>query len=118
MSITNTRKLSIEGFRELLGGYFFILPAVLIFSVFYIYPFFKTFILSLQEWNGISLSGQFIGFDNFQEILQDGVWWLSMWHAAYIALIALTFQNALAFALAVIRFSTMPLYTLMNAVPM
>ncbi len=96
----NTRKISFEGLRELLGGYFFILPAVLIFSVFYIYPFVQTFILSLREWNGISLNSQFIGFDNFQEILQDGVWWLSMWHAAYITLIALTFQNALAFALA------------------
>jgi len=100
MNTVNVKKLSIEGFREFLGSYFFIFPAVLIFSVFYIYPFFKIFVLSLQEWNGISLHGQFIGFDNFQEILQDGVWWMSMWHAAYIALIALTFQNALAFALA------------------
>jgi len=100
MTNTSVRKLSFEGFRELLGNYFFIFPAILIFAIFYIYPFFKIFILSLQDWNGISLTSQFIGFDNFQEILQDGIWWLSMWHAAYIALIALTFQNALAFALA------------------
>ena len=30
----------------------------------------------------------------------DEIWWKSMWNATYITLIALTFQNVLAFALA------------------
>jgi len=100
MSIVGVKKLSIEEIRDMVGSYFFILPAVFIFSVFYIYPFFEIFNLSLHDWNGISLTRQFIGLDNFAEIMQDKVWWMSMWHAAYITLIALTFQNALAFALA------------------
>lgn len=78
----------------------FVAPAVLIFSVFYIYPFYEIFNLSLHEWNGISLHKEFIGLANFQELMTDKIWWSSMWHAAYITLIALTFQNALAFALA------------------
>ena len=78
----------------------FIIPAVAIFSIFYIYPFFDIFRLSLQEWNGISLHREFIGLVNFQELAHDKIWWSSVWHAAYITLIALTFQNALAFALA------------------
>ena len=80
--------------------YCFILPAVIIFSIFYIYPFYEIFNLSLHEWNGISPARTFIGFRNFQELYQDKVWWDSIWHAGYITLIALTFQNALAFALA------------------
>ena len=100
MGTTNTHKISFQGLKELLGCYGFILPAVIIFSVFYIYPFFETFNLSLRDWNGISLAKPFIGIDNFKEVLQDGIWWVSMGHAAYITLIALTFQNALAFALA------------------
>ncbi len=78
----------------------FIIPAVVIFSIFYIYPFFDIFNLSLHEWNGISLKREFVGLVNFQELMRDKVWWLSLWHAAFITIIALTFQNALAFALA------------------
>ncbi|MBF0511025.1 MAG: sugar ABC transporter permease [Candidatus Omnitrophica bacterium] len=42
----------------------------------------------------------FIGLHNYKELLGDHLWWNSMLHAGYITLIALTFQNALAFALA------------------
>lgn len=87
-------------FFEKFENFLFILPALTIFSVFYIYPFFEIFRLSLHEWNGISLTRQFIGLDNFQEIMQDKVWWQAMGHAGYISLIALTFQNTLALALA------------------
>lgn len=81
-------------------NFLFIVPAVLIFSIFYIYPFLDIFNLSLHEWNGIGLERDFIGLANFRELMSDKVWWLSIWHAAFITIIALTFQNALAFALA------------------
>lgn len=100
MSKAAARKISVEELKDIFGNYLFILPAVAIFAIFYIYPFFEIFNLSLRDWNGISLAKDFIGFANFSEIFQDKVWWLSVWHAAYITLIALTFQNALAFALA------------------
>ncbi|MBF0483887.1 MAG: sugar ABC transporter permease [Candidatus Omnitrophica bacterium] len=78
----------------------FIMPAVILFSIFYIYPFFEIFRLSLQDWNGISPDRSWVGLANFAELMKDKVWWTSVWHASYITLIALTFQNALAFALA------------------
>lgn len=78
----------------------FVLPAIAIFSIFYIYPFYDIFKLSLHEWNGISPRMTFVGLANFRELAQDRVWWQAMGHAGYITLLALTFQNALAFALA------------------
>lgn len=86
--------------KDQFTSFFFILPAVLIFSVFYIYPFYEIFNLSLHEWDGISPTKLWIGFENFKELMGDEIWWKSMWNATYITLIALTFQNALAFALA------------------
>lgn len=88
--------------RSTFGNYLFILPALAIFSVFYIYPFFKVFQLSLFEWDGIMPQMSFVGLSHFKElILHDHVhWWRSMGQAGYITLIALTFQNALALALA------------------
>lgn len=87
--------------KSTLENYLFILPAVAIFTIFYIYPFYEIFNLGLHSWDGISLSKHFVGLRNFKEILfQSRHWWPAMWHAAYITLIALTFQNALALGLA------------------
>ena len=86
--------------KDILQNYLFVLPAVLIFAVFYIYPFYAVFKLSLFEWNGISPHMMLVGMTNFVELTQDPIWWSSMVHAGYITLIALTFQNVLAFALA------------------
>jgi ABC-type sugar transport system permease subunit len=87
--------------KSTLENYLFILPAVAIFAVFYIYPFYATFNLGLRAWDGVSPVSQFVGLRNFKNILfESKLWWPAMWHAGYITLIALTFQNALALALA------------------
>ncbi|MDD5281528.1 MAG: sugar ABC transporter permease [Candidatus Omnitrophica bacterium] len=87
--------------RDAIENYTFVLPAVTIFSVFYIIPFIWVFQLGMFEWDGISFTRVFVGLQNFKEIfLQDSNWWQSMWNASYITLIALTFQNILAFMLA------------------
>ena len=87
--------------KDTLENYTFVLPAVAIFSIFYIIPFVWVFQLGLFNWDGISFTKVFVGFQNFKEIfLQDKNWWQSMWNVSYVTLIALTFQNILAFLLA------------------
>lgn len=78
----------------------FVLPAVVIFAVFYIIPFSWVFQLGLYDWDGILPTKTFVGLGNFSEIAVDKIWWQSMLNAGYITFIALTFQNALAFMLA------------------
>lgn len=87
--------------KSTLENYVFVLPAVTIFAVFYIIPFVWVFQLGLFEWDGILPTKIFVGLANFKEIIfQDPSWWQAMWNAGYITLIALTFQNILAFLLA------------------
>jgi ABC-type sugar transport system permease subunit len=87
--------------KSALENYLFVLPAVTIFAIFYIVPFVWVFQLGMFDWDGILPVKTFIGFDNFKEIFTlDKSWWQAMWNAGYITLIALTFQNALAFLLA------------------
>jgi raffinose/stachyose/melibiose transport system permease protein len=87
--------------KSTLENYLFVLPAVTIFTIFYIIPFIWVFQLGLTDWDGILPTRHFVGLDNFKEIFfQDPIWWQSMLNAGYITLIALTFQNALAFLLA------------------
>lgn len=87
-------------FKSTLENYIFVLPAVLIFAIFYIIPFIWVFQLGLFDWDGILPTKIFVGLDNFKEILTDKIWWQSMWNAGYITVIALTLQNAVAFLLA------------------
>jgi ABC-type sugar transport system permease subunit len=87
-------------FKDNLQNVSFVLPALAIFCVFYIYPFLNMIYLSFLEWQGIGPK-HFIWLQNYQELMTDKLWWSAMWHAGYITAIALTFQNALAFALAV-----------------
>jgi ABC-type sugar transport system permease subunit len=90
--------------KSTLENYIFVLPAVTIFTIFYIIPFIFVLQLSLHSWNGIDINRTFVGLSNFIDIFSrdssDPLWWRSMWQAGYITLIALTFQNALAFMLA------------------
>jgi ABC-type sugar transport system permease subunit len=87
--------------KSTLENYVFILPATLIFVIFYLIPFIWVFQLGLYEWDGILPTKIFVGLGNFKEILfEDKIWWGSMRNAGYITLIALTLQNTLAFLLA------------------
>ena len=86
-------------FKDNLQNFLFVLPAVAIFCTFYIYPFYKMVNLSFFDWKGIGPM-HFIGLANYKELMGDHLWWDSITHAGYITLIALTFQNLLAFALA------------------
>lgn len=97
------RQLEVGAVRSTMSNYLFILPAIAIFSLFYIFPFFKVFHLSMSKWNGIAFRPEaFVGLAHFKELIfHDPVkWWTSMGQAGYITLWALTFQNLLAFLLA------------------
>ena len=88
--------------RDTLENYAFVLPALIIFSIFYIIPFINVFLYSFLDWDGIMRidSSNIVWFTNFTEAMTDKIWWQSVWQAGFITLIALTFQNALAFLLA------------------
>ncbi len=88
--------------KETLQNYLFVLPALILFATFYIYPVYKVFELSLFEYDGISPYKYFVGLSNFKEALGSRIWWGSMWNAAYITILALILQNALALILALI----------------
>ena len=65
-------------FRENLVGYLFISPWLLGFFVFTLYPFCRSFYLSLTRYN-IILPPKFIGFANYKMMLfQDPVFWKSL----------------------------------------
>lgn len=50
----------------------FLLPAILIYGVFVLYPYVQAFYLALTSWSGTSSERPFIGLANFRDLLTDG----------------------------------------------
>jgi len=96
-------KMQLPHLEKINQGYLFVMPAVVMLALFYIYPFAKVLQLSFYEWDGISPKMIFVGLSQFTDIMfNNSAWWQSMWHAAYITILALIFQNGLALILALV----------------
>ena len=52
-----------------LSSYFFLIPSLLIFSVFLFYPFFMTIYLSLYKTDKMGLPKKFVGMENYRKLL-------------------------------------------------
>src|SRR5665811_159173 len=61
--------------------FLYLLPAVLVFTLFLAVPVAGTIVISLSEWNGVALdTATFIGVDNYVDAFNDSAFWSSLWH--------------------------------------
>ncbi|MEG0297366.1 MAG: sugar ABC transporter permease [Clostridium sp.] len=66
----------------------FLLPTIIVFSLFMFYPIIKTIYLSFFDWNMISPNMEFVGLENYTEILASSEFWQSALNTVlYIALL-------------------------------
>ncbi|MDT8899442.1 sugar ABC transporter permease [Thermanaerothrix sp. 4228-RoL] len=63
-----------------------LLPAIIVFGVFNIIPLGYTAYLSLLKWDGFSIERQFVGFQNFLELLSSTYLWNSLKATIYYTL--------------------------------
>ncbi|MBR7833643.1 sugar ABC transporter permease [Actinospica durhamensis] len=60
-------------FRATAWGYLFVLPALLVFGVWTIFPTFYTFYISLWHWNEFDISlSKYVGLANYRQLFQQG----------------------------------------------
>ncbi len=84
-------------------AYLFLLPALIIFGVFFVYPNIHVFYLSLFRWSGISPLKFFIGFENYRKLFfEDTIWVKAVINTAIIAVQSICIQLPIALALAII----------------
>jgi ABC-type sugar transport system permease subunit len=75
----------------------FLLPGLILYLVFYIYPAIKGFQTSLYDWSGFNLPSTFIGLDNYRELLHDEIFWSSVKVTLTIMLVGGIFIFGVAF---------------------
>jgi raffinose/stachyose/melibiose transport system permease protein len=78
----------------------FLTPVILIMLVFIIYPILSTFSTSLYDWNGISTSKVFTGFDNWKKLVTDISFWTAFKNNITIMVCSILIQIPIGLALA------------------
>ncbi|GAA1168691.1 lactose/L-arabinose transport system permease protein [Kitasatospora gansuensis] len=79
--------------------YLFVLPAVLLFAAFKLYPILASFRLSLYKQSGGVET--FAGLDNYARLLDDSLFWTALGNSAVILAVQVPLMLALATGLAV-----------------
>ena len=79
----------------------FLLPAVILFALFLIYPIFRSAYYSLFNWNGLGPATKFIGLNNFKTILSDQVFRKAIENCLVIVVFSLAIQLPMALMLAI-----------------
>jgi ABC-type sugar transport system permease subunit len=81
-------------------GYLFMLPALLLIGVFTFYPFVQGIALSFQSWDGVGRDTPWVGLRNYQRVLGDSIFWVSMRNAAVFGAVGFIAGNALSLGMA------------------
>jgi raffinose/stachyose/melibiose transport system permease protein len=95
-------------FRDNLVIILFLLPALILFLLFVIYPIFQSVYYSLFNWKGFGPAVDFVGLDNFKNILADGIFLIALRNGFFIIVFSLLLQLPLSMLLAVLVGRNLP----------
>jgi cellobiose transport system permease protein len=80
--------------------YLYIAPFFILFALVGLFPLIYTFVVSLYDWHLLKGQGDFVGLQNFAEVLQDRFFWNSLFNTVSIFLLSAIPQLAVALFLA------------------
>ena len=78
-----------------------VLPALLVYCVFKLYPAISGVYYAMTDWNGINKTSSFVGLANFVEVFGDTNYWRSIGFTLKYVLVMVVVANMAALALAV-----------------
>jgi putative chitobiose transport system permease protein len=67
------------------AGYFFILPAMLVLGIFFVFPICYTLVMSFYYWGDLTIPS-FLGFENYLDVFSDESFWNAMRNTALLVL--------------------------------
>ena len=119
--MANTKQLSGGKRYESFAGYVFSLPAVALLLTFLAVPIIYTVYYSVFQYQVMRPNDiTFIGFQNYQKLISDSDFWLSLRNTFYFTFVVVPVQCALALALAMLvskRYKAVSLFRTMYFSP-
>jgi raffinose/stachyose/melibiose transport system permease protein len=86
----------------------FLVPALLIYSVFMIWPMIQSFSLSFYRWDGFAPEREWRGLGNFAFVLQDPVFWRAAGNTLFLMVFEFLTVVPIALGLAVLLAERIP----------
>ncbi|HEY5834071.1 carbohydrate ABC transporter permease [Streptomyces sp.] len=71
-------------YRFIIG---FLAVPVALYVVLVISPFVQDFQISMTDWSGLTPERNWVGFDNYQKIIHNDLFWKALWHNVLLLLI-------------------------------
>ncbi len=75
---------------------------IIYFAIFLVYPIYKAFAGSLHDWNPMIDKYDFVGLDNFKEVLTSDLFWKSMSNTFVFTFFSVLFRVVLGLGLALL----------------
>lgn len=107
--------------HNFLAAFLFVMPALLIYLFYFVYPIPASAYYSFFKWNGIAPHMQFLGFRNWGTLLRDGLFWKSFANNLILVVASLVFQLPMGMALGLLVSSTLKgnrIFKLLYFIPM
>lgn len=89
-----------KNLRKQLPNYLFILPHFLFFAVFLLYPIFRGTQISMYDWKIMLTDQQFIGLANYEALIRDHVFRVSLSNTFYFMILTVAINVVLALLVA------------------
>ena len=105
--LSNLRKRGVT-FHQAWWGFIFMMPALLFFATFFVYPIFWAAWISLNDW-GLLDTPSFVGFENYKKLFNDQQFWKSVWATFYYTVATVVPIWFLGFGLALLFKREFPL---------
>jgi multiple sugar transport system permease protein len=86
--------------RPLLVALPFLLPYLLLFGTFLIWPLIYGFYLSLHDWHLLDPDKRFVGLANYQGVVQDDLFRIALQNTAYYVILAVPLGNFISLLIA------------------
>jgi ABC-type sugar transport system permease subunit len=102
--------------RRYRAGILFILPALILYLVFMVYPFFRSIYFSLTNWNGVTAVKEWVGLANYRELIGDRLFWLSLQHTIIWVVIGTIAPIAIGMLLAILLWRRPKGFTLFRTI--
>lgn len=89
--------------RATLGWcYLFLLPGLILTTMFVFYPMGASWVFSTMDWTGFTDSRTFIGLDNYRELVQDPLFWGAFGRSMLFVLVGVPLRVGLALIVAIL----------------
>lgn len=77
-------------------------PALILFSLFVVWPLVDAGYYSFFKWNGFGTPTDFVGFDNYLRVLSDPIFWNSVKNTGIVLAVSILLQMPVALTLALL----------------